>query len=119
MHERIAAEGWSRVADQALTLRGQVSGRKSPAGIALFERNGARLTYFHSSVMKSCIVSATYPGPYDPTPLLDALSVHLGKEPREDVPGQRYLYGLRGLKILTVQFKPATSGTEVELSVIH
>jgi len=118
MHERIEAAGWTREVGQPLTLE-YSSGRTSAAGITMFRHNGARLTYFHSQPMKSCIVSAHYPEPYDPTALLAALTAHLGKEPKADVPGRRYLYGLPGLKILTVQIKPSDGQAEVELSVIH
>ena len=112
MIERITAAGWA--------AKAQATDARMPGGrLSLFERNGVRIAYFHHREMKQCIVSAPVDGAFRADDLLTPLTAALGKVPKADPPGMRYLYALPRLDILTVQIKAAGGGRSVELSVVH
>ena len=110
MAERLAAAGWT--ADAA---------RELGKGMAIrsYKRQDVTLFYFTSRPMTQCVVRSTVPADYRPDALLAALTAQLGKPPRVDEAGRRYLYSLPRLDILTLQIKSDASGPYVELSVVH
>lgn len=112
MHGRIVAAGWKWKAERRIPSLGD-------ARLTRFDRDGVILSYFHARAMKQCIVSAPVDDAFQPDDLLTPLTVALGKPPRADPAGVRYLYALPRLDILTVQIRPADRGRTVELSMVH
>jgi hypothetical protein len=110
MAERLAAAGWSA---------GAVHEPAKGMALRYYARQDATLFYFTSSPMTQCVVRGAVAPDYRPDALLAALTAQLGKPPRVDVPGRRYLYSLPRLDILTVQIKSDAKGPHVELSVVH
>ncbi|MES2444402.1 MAG: hypothetical protein V4574_16370 [Pseudomonadota bacterium] len=110
MAERLAAAGWTaRAAD--------VPGKDM--AIRSYARQDVTLFYFTSKPMTQCVARGAVPADYRPDALLAALTAQLGKPPRTDQPGRRYLYSLPRLDILTVQIKSDAMGPHVELAVVH
>ena len=110
MAERLVATGWKAGA-----------AREPGKGMAIrsYARQGVKLFYFTSKPMTQCVARGEVTADYDPDPMVAALTTQLGKPPRVDEPGRRYLYSLRRLDILTLQIKSDAVGPHVELSVVH
>jgi hypothetical protein len=110
MAERLIGLGWEakEARDPSKDMR-----------VVRYVRNGVDLIYFTSKPMKQCIVTARTAIDFDQASLLNALTTVLGKPPKPETPGKRYLYFLPRLDILTVQFKSDTKGPFVEMSVVQ
>lgn len=110
MAVRLAGLGWE-AGDKVEPAKGM--------RLSTYARDDVDLTYFTSPEMKQCIARAATPSDFDPQPLLAVLSAKLGKTPKTDEPGKRYLYFLPRLDILTVQIKSDAQGPHVEMSVVQ
>lgn len=110
MAERLVAAGWTA---------GAAHSPGKDMALRNYARQGVTLFYFTSKPMTQCVARRAVPADYRPDPLLAALTAQLGKQPREEEPGRRYLYFLPRLDILTLQIKSDAEGPHVELSVVH
>ncbi|MEE9434918.1 MAG: hypothetical protein V3V15_11835 [Sphingorhabdus sp.] len=118
MLAHIAEKGWNRYVGAELETQEGKAGRKYPAGISLYKRDGVLLTYFHSKYMRSCTAEGIVDTSFDQSALLAQLAERLGRDPKIETPGQKYLFGLRGA-ILTVQIKKLENETRISLGVVR
>ncbi|RYY05724.1 MAG: hypothetical protein EON55_25205 [Alphaproteobacteria bacterium] len=110
MAERLLAAGWTS---------GDARAPGKDMAMRSYTRQNVRLYYFTSKPMTQCVARGDVAADYDPDALLAAVTAQLGKSPRVDEPGRRYLYALPRLDILTLQIKSDAEGPHIELSVVH
>ncbi len=118
MLEHIEESGFEAYVAADLETREGSYGRRDPAGIAIFRREGVQLSYFHSRMMRSCNAEGVVDEKFELDALLANLTQRLGKDPKVDTPGQKYLFNVSGA-ILTVQIKQADGETTVSLGTVR
>ena len=114
----IEERGFERDAAAELKTHERVSGRSDPAGLTLYSREGVRLAYFHSRYMRTCDATHVIGPDFDIGSLLANLSQRLGKDPKVETPGKKYLFPVKGA-ILTVQIKQSEGEATISLATVR
>lgn len=108
---------------ERLTGLGWMTGESVEPGkgmrMSTYTRADVTIYHFTSKEMKQCIARGPITPDFQSEMLLTTLTAKLGKAPKVEEPGKRYLYFLPRLDILTVQIKSDDKDPHIEMSVVH
>lgn len=110
MLTRISSLGWRKTGELATPKVGNLT---------THARNNVSLTYFHGRQMKQCVIRATPAARFDVEELVGRLAAFVGRRPKVERRGVRYLFFLPRSDILTLNILTEFGRRSVELSVVH